>query len=432
MRPPRPPHNPLAPAARLVARLSVWHAERASAAAQRRAEAGKGSAAAAAAGAGPGPVAEGRLGPEQLPAVQEHPNEQQVEHQEQPAAGLPQPMDAPLPQLQREDGGEPVACGQEAGGTPGEEQQQPRGQVEPQQQEEEGSTASPQAAGSEPPRSSDEPCAGPSAAPAPVAAPGPAAAKQPGSTGPVAAAGGEGPMPAAPGRKAGARAKREKVKDAPAELPPLALEDVLTGRRLLGCVCAGFDLCWTQRRRSAVQWHADRLVELPNPGPSNQGAHACQPVYALAGSRSGDAPAAAALSPKALPCFRASQAQPAGAPLLEFGPSLAPTARPYDPAVLDSLANLTAVCRLPALGKLFMMHLGPLAPPGQEAAMSTGAFRMPFEAGDADRWAPGGWLRGRLVWRSGVRLERCQRSSRAASGLRRGPLPIFPGNSPAM
>jgi hypothetical protein len=46
---------------------------------------------------------------------------------------------------------------------------------------------------------------------------------------------------------------------------------------------------------------------------------------------------------------------------------------------------LTPVCRLPSLGKLFMLHLGPNPPPGQEAAASSGAFRVPFQTGEADR-----------------------------------------------
>lgn len=48
-----------------------------------------------------------------------------------------------------------------------------------------------------------------------------------------------------------------------------------------------------------------------------------------------------------------------------------PSARPLAPAV----------CRLPALGKLFMLHLGPSAPSGQEGALATGAFRLPFRTG---------------------------------------------------
>jgi hypothetical protein len=36
---------------------------------------------------------------------------------------------------------------------------------------------------------------------------------------------------------------------------------------------------------------------------------------------------------------------------------------------------------MPTLGKLFMCHLGPAVPPGQEEALSSGAFRLPFKSG---------------------------------------------------
>jgi hypothetical protein len=36
-----------------------------------------------------------------------------------------------------------------------------------------------------------------------------------------------------------------------------------------------------------------------------------------------------------------------------------------------------------------MLHLGPNAPPGQEDAISSGAFRVPFKSGDVDRWGGG-------------------------------------------
>lgn len=70
-------------------------------------------------------------------------------------------------------------------------------------------------------------------------------------------------------------------------------------------------------------------------------------------------------------------AAPQGPPELPPGAVLPPY-----PAIEDVLT----VCRLPALGRLFMMHLGPLTPPGQEEAASSGAFRMPFKSGEADRW----------------------------------------------
>jgi hypothetical protein len=75
------------------------------------------------------------------------------------------------------------------------------------------------------------------------------------------------------------------------------------------------------------------------------------------------------------------------------------------PAGPLELEDVLSVCRLPPLGRLFMLHLGPMAPPGQEAALSSGAFRLPFVSDQpADRCAA-----------STRRLSRCRSPLPAAA-----------------
>jgi hypothetical protein len=95
------------------------------------------------------------------------------------------------------------------------------------------------------------------------------------------------------------------------------------------------------------------------------------------------------------PVFRIWQPGLGGrAPLLKLEALKAQRAPGKPPAAI-------AVCRLPSLGKLFMLHLGPKPPPGQEDAVSSGAFRVPFKTGDADRW--GGRCQGWVNRHTGAR-----------------------------
>jgi hypothetical protein len=45
----------------------------------------------------------------------------------------------------------------------------------------------------------------------------------------------------------------------------------------------------------------------------------------------------------------------------------------------------SAVCRLPALCKLYALHMGPRARPGADDAGTAGSFRLDFKSGEEDR-----------------------------------------------
>lgn len=107
-----------------------------------------------------------------------------------------------------------------------------------------------------------------------------------------------------------------------------------------------------------------RPAHLPSCSPALTAPGPPAPAYVLATARQAPQPTAR---------WAAGPAAPASAPP---APRAAPA--PHLPPTHP------AVCRLPALGKLFMLHLGPKAPPGQEDAVSSGAFRVQFNAGAAD------------------------------------------------